>query len=76
MRTMTRIATALALTAASLASTGLLAAEARYNQIALRAEVNQEVAREIEGLIREKLLVSSAPAKAPVADLADAEVDF
>jgi len=39
-------------------------------------EDNQEVAREIEGLIREKLLVSSAPAKAPVADLADAEVDF
>ena len=39
-------------------------------------EDNQEVAREIEGLIREKLLVSSAPSKAPVADLADAEVDF
>ncbi|WP_192980008.1 MULTISPECIES: SIMPL domain-containing protein [Pseudomonas] len=47
MRTMTRIATALALTAASLASTGLLAAEARYNQIALRAEVNQEVAHDL-----------------------------
>ena len=39
-------------------------------------EDNQEVAREIEGLIREKLLVSSAPAKATAADLADAEVDF
>ncbi|MDG9757204.1 MULTISPECIES: recombinase RecA [Pseudomonas] len=39
-------------------------------------EDNQEVAREIEGLIREKLLVSSTPAKAPAADLADAEVDF
>ncbi|EZH84145.1 recombinase RecA [Ectopseudomonas composti] len=39
-------------------------------------EDNQEVAREIEGLIREKLLVSSAPAKAPAADLADAEADF
>jgi len=39
-------------------------------------EDNKEVAREIEGLIREKLLVSSAPAKAPAADLADAEVDF
>lgn len=39
-------------------------------------EENQDVAREIEGLIREKLLVSSAPAKAPAADLADAEVDF
>lgn len=39
-------------------------------------EENQEVAREIEGQIREKLLVSSAPAKAPAADLADAEVDF
>lgn len=39
-------------------------------------EDNQEVAREIEGLIREKLLVSSTPAKAPAADLTDAEVDF
>ncbi|PIA70824.1 recombinase RecA [Pseudomonas sediminis] len=39
-------------------------------------EDNQEVAREIEGLIREKLLVSSTPAKASAADLADAEVDF
>ena len=39
-------------------------------------EDNQEVAREIESLIREKLLASSAPAKAPAADLADAEVDF
>ena len=47
MRTMTRIASALALTAASLASTSLLAAEARYNQIALRAEVNQEVAHDL-----------------------------
>ena len=47
MRTMTRIATGLAFTAASLASTGLLAAEARYNQIALRAEVNQEVAHDL-----------------------------
>lgn len=47
MRTMTRIATALALTAASLASASLLADEARYNQIALRAEVNQEVAHDL-----------------------------
>nr|WP_313407429.1 recombinase RecA [Pseudomonas sp.] len=39
-------------------------------------EDNQEVAREIEGQIRQKLLVSSAPAKAPADDLADAEVDF
>ncbi len=47
MRTMPRIATTLALIAASLTSTGLLAAEARYNQIALRAEVNQEVAHDL-----------------------------
>ncbi|MFV9653809.1 MULTISPECIES: recombinase RecA [Pseudomonas] len=39
-------------------------------------EDNQEVAREIEGQIRQKLLVSSAPAKASADDLADAEVDF
>lgn len=46
MPTITRIATALALTAASLASATLLADEARYNQVALRAEVNQEVAHD------------------------------
>lgn len=39
-------------------------------------EDNQEVAREIEGQIREKLLVSSAPAKATAAEVEDAEVDF
>ncbi|UYP31856.1 recombinase RecA [Pseudomonas sp. Z8(2022)] len=39
-------------------------------------EDNQEVAREIENQIRQKLLVSSAPAKASADDLADAEVDF
>ncbi|HBZ94688.1 MAG TPA: recombinase RecA [Pseudomonas sp.] len=39
-------------------------------------EENQAVAREIEGQIRQKLLVSSAPAKASADDLADAEVDF
>ncbi|MDP3817357.1 recombinase RecA [Pseudomonas sp.] len=40
-------------------------------------EDNPEVARTIEGLIREKLLVSSAPVKAnaTVDELADAEVD-
>lgn len=47
MHALTRIATALALTAASLASASLLADEARYNQIALRAEVNQEVAHDL-----------------------------
>lgn len=47
MRTMPRIASLLALTVASLASTGLLADEARYNQISLRAEVNQEVAHDL-----------------------------
>ncbi|MGE8297286.1 MAG: recombinase RecA [Pseudomonas sp.] len=39
-------------------------------------EDNQEVAREIENQIRQKLLVGSAPAKASADDLADAEVDF
>ena len=39
-------------------------------------EDNQAVAREIEGQIRQKLLVSSTPAKATADDLADAEVDF
>ena len=47
MRNLTRLATALALTAASLASTSLFADEPRYNQIALRAEVNQEVAHDL-----------------------------
>lgn len=39
-------------------------------------EDNQEVAREIEDQIRQKLLVNSTPAKASADDLADAEVDF
>ncbi|WAJ39424.1 recombinase RecA [Pseudomonas sp. GOM7] len=41
-------------------------------------EDNPAVAREIEGLIREKLLVSSAPVKATAAaaEVEDAEVDF
>ena len=47
MHALTRIATALALTAASLASASLLAEEARYNQIALRAEVSQEIAHDL-----------------------------
>ncbi|WAJ36770.1 SIMPL domain-containing protein [Pseudomonas sp. GOM7] len=47
MRKITRLATALALTAASLASSALFADEARYNQISLRAEVNQEVAHDL-----------------------------
>ncbi|QLC74202.1 recombinase RecA [Pseudomonas sp. LPB0260] len=38
-------------------------------------EDNPEVARTIEGMIREKLLVSSVPAKATADDLAGAEVD-
>ncbi len=41
-------------------------------------EDNQEVAREIEGQIRDKLLVVSGPAKAnaPANDLVDTEADF
>lgn len=39
-------------------------------------EDNPAVAREIEGQIRDKLLVGGAPAKASAEDMADAEVDF
>lgn len=39
-------------------------------------EDNPEVAREIEGQIRQKLLAGGAAAQAPVDNLADAEVDF
>jgi len=39
-------------------------------------EDNPEVARAIEGQVREKLLVGGAPVKASADDLADAEVDF
>jgi recombination protein RecA len=39
-------------------------------------EDNPEVARAIEGQIREKLLVGGTPVKASAAELADAEVDF
>ena len=39
-------------------------------------EDNPAVAREIEGQIREKLLVGGAPVKASADELADAEVDF
>ena len=39
-------------------------------------EDNLAVAREIEGQIRDKLLVGGAPAKASAEDMADAEVDF
>lgn len=46
MHAMTRLATALAF-AASLGSSALLADEARYNQIALRAEVSQEIAHDL-----------------------------
>jgi len=38
-------------------------------------EDNPEVARTIEGLIREKLLVASGPLKATADELVDAEVD-
>lgn len=39
-------------------------------------EDNPAVAREIEGQIRDKLLVGGAPTKASAEDMADAEVDF
>lgn len=39
-------------------------------------EDNPAVAREIEGQIREKLLVGGAPVKAAAEDMADTEVDF
>ncbi|SDH98954.1 Predicted secreted protein [Pseudomonas benzenivorans] len=47
MHAMTRLATALAFAAASLGSSALLADEARYNQISLRAEVSQEIAHDL-----------------------------
>jgi len=46
MHAMTRLALAFAF-AASLGSSALLADEARYNQIALRAEVSQEIAHDL-----------------------------
>ena len=63
MRTMPRIASILALTVASLASTGLLADEARYNQISLRAEVNQEVAHDLMHVALYTESQNSDPAK-------------
>ncbi|WP_275547165.1 SIMPL domain-containing protein [Pseudomonas sp. Marseille-Q0931] len=63
MRTMPRIASILALTIAGLASTGLLADEARYNQIALRAEVNQEVAHDLMHVTLYTEAQNSDPAK-------------
>lgn len=63
MQAMTRIATALALTAASFASTSLLADDARYNQIALRAEVNQEVAHDLMHVTLYTESQNSDPAK-------------
>lgn len=47
MHAMTRLATAFALAAATFGSSALLADEARYNQIALRAEVSQEIAHDL-----------------------------
>ncbi|MGH8352580.1 MAG: SIMPL domain-containing protein [Pseudomonas sp.] len=47
MHSLTRLASALALCAASLGSLSALADEARYNQVALRAEVSQEVAHDL-----------------------------
>ncbi|UVE18538.1 SIMPL domain-containing protein [Pseudomonas sp. LS44] len=47
MPTLTRLTAALALCAATLASLPLHAEEARYNQIALRAEVSQDVAHDL-----------------------------
>lgn len=63
MHAMTRIAATLALMAASLSSTALLADDARYNQIALRAEVNQEVAHDLMHVTLYSEAQNSDPAK-------------
>lgn len=47
MDAMTRLASVLAFAAASLGSSTLLADAARYNQVALRAEVSQEIAHDL-----------------------------
>jgi predicted secreted protein len=47
MLPLSRLATALLFSASSLLSAAALAEEARYNQIALRAEVNQEIAHDL-----------------------------
>jgi len=47
MHSLSRLASALALSAAALASLPAQADEARYNQVALRAEVSQEVAHDL-----------------------------
>ncbi|GIZ11628.1 SIMPL domain-containing protein [Pseudomonas sp. NCCP-436] len=47
MLTLSRIATTLALSLSCLASTAVLAEAPRYNQIALRAEISQEVAHDL-----------------------------
>ncbi|VXD03193.1 conserved exported hypothetical protein [Pseudomonas sp. 8Z] len=63
MRNLPRLATALTLMAASLASSALFADEPRYNQIALRAEVNQEVAHDLMHVTLYTESQSADPAK-------------
>ena len=47
MLPLSRLATALLLSAATLLSTTAMAEDARYNQVSLRAEVNQEIAHDL-----------------------------
>ena len=47
MLPLSRLATALLLSATSLLSATAMAEEARYNQVSLRAEVNQEIAHDL-----------------------------
>ena len=63
MPTPNRFATALGLTLAALASLPALADEARYNQVALRAEVNQEVAHDLMQVSLYSEAQDSDPAK-------------
>jgi len=63
MHAMTRLATVFALAAASLGSSALLAEEARYNQIALRAEVSQEIAHDLMHVTLYSEAQNSDPAK-------------
>ncbi|WP_137818189.1 SIMPL domain-containing protein [Pseudomonas sp. 2FG] len=63
MQSLTRLAATLALTSAALISLPTLADEARYNQIALRAEVSQDVAHDLMHVTLYSEAQNSDPAK-------------
>ncbi|WP_137887264.1 SIMPL domain-containing protein [Pseudomonas sp. 2FE] len=63
MQSLTRLAATLALTSAALISLPTLADEVRYNQIALRAEVSQDVAHDLMHVTLYSEAQNSDPAK-------------